>query len=72
MVHRRLLALAGRLRGPLDASVLIGWLVMSARVTQAALVGIVLGQIFGGRPFAEVTSLLWVIAGAVVVRGALV
>lgn len=72
MVHRRLLALAGQLRGPLAAGVLIGWLVMAARVTQAGLIGVVLGRIFAGRPFSDVTGLLWVIAAVVIIRGTLV
>jgi ATP-binding cassette, subfamily C, bacterial CydC len=37
MVHRRLLALAGQLRGPLAGGIAVGWVVMAARVTQAAL-----------------------------------
>ncbi len=48
MVHRKPLALAGQLPGPLAVGVMIGWLVMAARVTQAALVGVVLGRIFAG------------------------
>lgn len=47
------------------------WLVMAARVTQAALIGVVLGRIFRGDGFASVTRLLVLTAVIVVVRGVL-
>ncbi len=72
MVHRRLLALAGQLPGPLAAGVAIGWLVMASRVTQAALVGVVLGRIFAGQGLGAVRWRLVMIAVVMVVRGLLV
>ncbi|MDP2711162.1 MAG: thiol reductant ABC exporter subunit CydD [Solirubrobacteraceae bacterium] len=72
MVHRRLLALAGDLRGPLAAGVAIGWLVMAARVAQAALVGVVLGRIFTGAELRDVRATLIAIAVIVVLRALLV
>jgi len=72
MIHRRLLSLAGRLRGPLAAGILVGWLVMAARVAQAALVGIVLGMIFTGADVSAVLGLLVAIGAVVVIRGLLV
>ena len=72
MVHRRLLALAGNLRGPVAAGVMVGWVVMSARVAQAALIGVVLGRIFNGQPFSGVAGLLVLLAVIVVVRSVLV
>lgn len=53
MVHRWLLALAGQLRAPLAVGSLVDWLVMAARVTQAALIGVVLGRIFRGDALAR-------------------
>lgn len=72
MVHRRLLALADDLRGPLAWSVLVGWIVLAARVAQAALVGVVLGRMFAGHGVADVQGLLVLIAIVVVARGILV
>jgi thiol reductant ABC exporter CydD subunit len=72
MVHRRLLSLVGDLRGPLAWCVIAGWLVLAARVAQAALVGVVLGRVFGGADFAEVRDLLVIIGAIVVLRGVVV
>lgn len=45
MLHRTLLSLAGDLRGPLLRSVAVGWALLALRVTQAAVVGLVIGAV---------------------------
>lgn len=71
ILHRRLIALAGGLRGPLLVVVLIGLAATAASVAQAVLVAGLLAQVFAGSTWAELTPLLVVLAVVVAARGLL-
>lgn len=71
LIHRSLLKLAGRIRGPLAVAVAVGLVVFAASVAQAALVGDVLAQIAAGSEFGSVGgSLVWIAVVVVARAGA--
>lgn len=70
MLHRRLLRLAGRVRGPLTVGALLGLAVFVGHVLQAALVGHLLARVFTGRPLSDLTGPLLALVGVIVARAA--
>ena len=67
-IHRSLLTLAGRLRGPLAVSVGVGLFAFALLVAQAGLVGAVLGDIIFGADAGQVTSSLVLVAAVLIAR----
>lgn len=71
LLHRRLIALAGQLRGPLLLVVAVGLAATAASVAQAVLVARVLARVFAGEPWPALTGVLVALAAVVVARGML-
>lgn len=69
LLHRRLIALAGQLRGPLLLVVAVGLAATAASVAQAVLVARVLARVFAGEPWPALTGVLVALAAVVVARG---
>ncbi|MCO1655149.1 ABC transporter ATP-binding protein/permease [Pseudonocardia humida] len=71
ILHRRLLAMAGRLRGPLLLVVAVGLAATAASVAQAVLVAAVLAAVFAGTGWTALAPTLVGLAAVVAARGLL-
>lgn len=70
-LHRRLIALAGGLRGPVALVVAVGLVATAASVAQAVLIAGVLARVFGGATWSDLTPNLVLLAAVVIARGLL-
>lgn len=71
ILHRRLITLAGRLRGPLLLVVAVGLAATAMSVAQAVLVAGVLARVFAGESWQALTGVLVALAAVVLARGLL-
>ncbi|MGH3611714.1 MAG: hypothetical protein ACRDRK_03670 [Pseudonocardia sp.] len=70
-IHRRLLTIAGPIWRQVGLTLAVSLAMSATLLTQAFLIGVILVRLYEGRPLAQVSGLLVVVAALVVVRAVL-